>query len=109
MFLAKAGAADVRFRIGCFGSDPSEMDNLIESAQHTSIRNDLHDRLLNGMNISRNPFRGYYWGRRSWRPDFSVTWENAGMTRQREDDGYLPRELDYETGLPMKAATRPKS
>src|SRR4029077_8751893 len=27
--------------------DPSEMNNLIESAQHTSIRNDLHDRLLN--------------------------------------------------------------
>jgi uncharacterized sulfatase len=89
--------------------DPSEMNNLIESAQHTSIRNDLHDRLLNGMNVSRDPFRGYYWGRRSWRPDFPVAWKNAGMTRQRDEDGYLPRELDYETGLPMKEATRLKS
>jgi uncharacterized sulfatase len=30
------------------------------------------------------------------------------MTRQRESDGYLPRELDYDTGLPMKEATRSK-
>jgi len=38
-----------------------------------------------------------------------VTWENAGYTRQREDDGYLPRELDYDTGLTMTAATRAKN
>jgi hypothetical protein len=31
------------------------------------------------------------------------------MTRQRESDGYLPRELDYDTGMPMQIATRPKS
>ena len=30
------------------------------------------------------------------------------MTRQRESDGYLPRELDYDTGLTMEAATRAK-
>jgi hypothetical protein len=30
------------------------------------------------------------------------------MTRQREDDGYEPRQLVYETGLTMKDATRPK-
>lgn len=89
-------------------SDPPEMNNLIDSATHTSIRNDLHDRLLNWMNSSRDPFRGYYWGRRAWRPDFPVTWANAGHTRQREDDGYLPRELDYDTGLTMTSATRPK-
>ena len=89
-------------------ADPSEMRNLIDSAEHATVRNDLHDRLIDWMNVSRDPFRGYYWGRRAWRPDFPVTWENAGYTRQREDDGYLPRELDYDTGLPMVSGTRPK-
>jgi uncharacterized sulfatase len=88
--------------------DPSEMQNLIDSQDHAAIRNDLHDRLLNQMNVSRDPFRGYYWGRRAWRPDFPVRWDNDGFTRQREDDGYLPRELDYDTGLTMTAATRSK-
>jgi len=89
-------------------SDPSELNNLIDSKQHAVIRNDLHDRLLRWMDVSRDPFRGYYWGRRAWRPEFPVTWANDGYTRQREDDGYLPRELDYDTGLTMTAATRPK-
>jgi len=89
-------------------TDPWEMTNLIDSAKHASIRNRLHDTLLAQMDVSRDPFRGYYWGRRSWRPDFSVKWENSGMTRQRESDGYLPRELDYDTGLTMVNATRSK-
>jgi uncharacterized sulfatase len=90
-------------------NDPSEMINLIDSQEHAAIRNDLHDRLLNWMNVSRDPFRGYYWGRRTWRPEFPVRWQNAGFTRQRKDDGYLPRELDYDTGLTMTSATRPKN
>ena len=87
-------------------TDPGELNNLILSKDHATIRNDLHDRLLNWMNTSRDPFRGYYWGRRAWRPEFPDKWENAGMTRQRENDGYLPRELDYVTGLTMVHATR---
>lgn len=89
-------------------SDPGEMKNLISAPEMAEIRNHLHDRLLDWMNTSRDPFRGYYWGHRSWRSDFPQTWENAGMTRQRESDGYLPRELDYDTGLPMSSATRAK-
>ncbi len=89
-------------------TDPSELTNLIDSVPLSAIRQKLHDRLLAWMNESRDPFRGYYWGRRAWRPDFRETWENAGMTRQRENDGYLPRELDYDTGLTMDRATRPK-
>lgn len=89
--------------------DPDEMSNLIDSALHASIRNTLHDSLLNQMNVTRDPLRGYYWGSRSWRPDFPKKWENDGKTRQRENDGYLPRELDYDTGLTMKEATRSKS
>lgn len=89
--------------------DPAEMRNLINSATHEQLRNKLHDRLLHWMNVSRDPFRGYYWGHRPWRPDFPETWQNAGMTRQRKCDGYLPLELDYDTGLPVKAFTRPKA
>jgi uncharacterized sulfatase len=89
-------------------NDPHEMQNLIESVQHGAVRNDLHDRLLNWMNVTRDPFRGYYWGRRAWRPEFPEKWANAGMTRQRDNDGYLPRELDYDTGLTMVNATRSK-
>lgn len=89
-------------------SDPGEMKNLIGVPEMVEVRNLLHDRLLDWMNTTRDPFRGYYWGHRSWRLDFPQSWENAGMTRQRESDGYLPRELDYDTGLPMGSATRAK-
>jgi uncharacterized sulfatase len=89
-------------------TDPAEMHNLIDSEEHAAVRNRLHDQLLDWMNTSRDPFRGYYWGHRSWRPEFPERWANAGMTRQRESDGYLPGELDYDTGLPMKNATRRK-
>jgi hypothetical protein len=54
------------------------MNNLIHAQEHAATRDQLHDRLLEWMNTSR------------------------------EDDGYLPRELDYDTGLTMTAATRPK-
>ncbi len=89
-------------------SDPAELKNLINSPEHASKRNALHDTLLAWMDRTRDPFRGYYWGRREWRRDFPVTWSNSGMTRQRENDGYEPRQLVYETGLPMKDATRAK-
>jgi uncharacterized sulfatase len=89
-------------------ADPGEMKNLIDSGDHAQIRNALHNKLLSWMDETRDPFRGYAWGHRAWRPEFPESWDNSGMTRQRESDGYLPRELDYETGLPMKQATRPK-
>jgi uncharacterized sulfatase len=89
-------------------SDPYELDNLINSPDHAELRNSMHDTLLAWMDTSRDPFRGYYWGRRTWREDYPVTWGYHGMTRQRDEDGYLPRELDYDTGLPMVHATRPK-
>ena len=88
---------------------PPNWYNLIDSEAHSGLRNHLHDRLLNWMNVSRDPMRGYYWDAGRWRWDFPVTWAGDGFTRQREDDGYLPRELDYDTGLTMTAATRPKN
>ena len=61
------------------------------------------------MNETRDPFRGYYWERRPWRTDARpATWDYTGMTRQRENEEYEHRQLDYATGLAMKEATRKK-
>lgn len=89
-------------------ADRVELDNLIHSTEHAAARNRLHDKLLQHMNTTRDPFRGYYWGRRAWRPDWVCEWENDGYARQRENDGYLPRELDYNTGQTMAQAQRIK-
>ena len=35
-------------------------------------------------------------------------WDNEGFTRQKEEDGWEPRQLDYDTGLPMESAVRRK-
>ncbi|MHA2038708.1 MAG: sulfatase-like hydrolase/transferase [Promethearchaeota archaeon] len=92
--------------------DPYEMHNLIDSKQptHQKIRNQLHDNLLDWMNETRDPFRGYYWEIRPWREDARTpSWRNRGYTRQREEDErYESRQLDYSTGLPMENATRKK-
>jgi uncharacterized sulfatase len=89
--------------------DPDEMVNLIESPEHVTVRDDLHDQLIEWMNRSRDPFRGYYWLRRPWRFDAPPpTWEFTGYTRQREPDTGEDRQLDYDTGLPMEQATRTK-
>ena len=90
-------------------TDPGEMVNLIDSAEHASVRDKLHDVLLEHMNETRDPFRGYYWECRPWRKDASpATWDYTLMTRQREEDVYEERQLDYSTGLPMEEATRRK-
>ena len=90
-------------------NDPSEMHNLINSKSYASIRNQLHDKLLNWMNSTRDPFRGYYWERRIWRTDARpATWDYTGMTRQRENEEYEPIQLDYATGLEIKESVRKK-
>jgi len=90
-------------------TDPDEMVNLIDSSEHADIRNRLHDRILDWMNDTRDPFRGYDWERRPWRTDARpATWAYTGMTRQRENEEYEPRQLDYDTGLPMTDAVRKK-
>ncbi|OGV68741.1 MAG: sulfatase [Lentisphaerae bacterium RIFOXYB12_FULL_65_16] len=90
-------------------NDPDELKNLIDVAEHTAARNALHDRILDWMNRTRDPFRGYYWERRPWRTDArSASWGYTGMTRQRENEEYEPRQLDYDTGLEMTEAVRKK-
>lgn len=89
--------------------DPYEMKNLIGSPDHAAVRRRMHDAILDWMNRTRDPFRGYYWERRPWRTDAApATWAYTGMTRQRENEEYEPRQLDYDTGLPMKDAVRRK-
>lgn len=90
-------------------ADPQEMTNLIGSPEHAALRDALHDRLLDWMNQTRDPFRGYWWERRPWRSNARpATWDYTGMTRQRENEEYEPRQLDYNTGLDIEAAVRPK-
>lgn len=89
-------------------TDPAEMTNLINSSDLVAVRNGLHDRLLAWMDDTRDPFRGYYWGQRPWRPEFVATWRGQGMMRNDEYDGYLPVELEYETGLPITQVVKGK-
>ncbi len=89
-------------------SDPEEMVNLINDEKNKAVRDRLHDELLAHMNKTRDMFRGYQWAARPWRPDKTPNWENDGYTRQREHEEYETRQLDYDTGLPMKEAVRSK-
>ena len=89
-------------------TDPSEVNNLINDDEYAEIRNRLHDILLDHMNSTRDPYRGYQWASRSWRPEHVPSWNNSGCTRQRENEEYEPRQLDYDTGLPMECSVRGK-
>lgn len=60
------------------------------------------------MNDTRDLYRGYQWSLRPWNKDYIPKWDNEGFTRQRENEEYEPRQLDYDTGLPMKEAVRGK-
>jgi len=91
-------------------SDPEEMVNLITDPAHEALRDHLHDVLLDHMNTTRDPFRGYYWERRPWRKNpRPADWDYTALTRQRiEDPRFEPRQLDYSTGLPIASAARVK-
>lgn len=88
--------------------DPWEVENQIDSEEYADIRNRMHDILLEHMNQTRDLYRGYQWAARPWRPEKTPVWENEGFTRQRENEEYEPRQLDYDTGLPMAEAVRKK-
>ena len=88
--------------------DPQELVNRIDDPACYADICRLHDAILDHMNRTRDPFRGYYWHRRPWRKDApAATWEYTGYTRQSEND-YEERQLDYATGLTMETATRKK-
>jgi len=82
--------------------DPYELRNLIDSPAHAAQRDRLHDRLLEWMNTTRDPSRGYCWERRPWRTDARpATWRYTQKTRPRPPEAGVPCELDYETGMPV--------
>lgn len=89
--------------------DPFEVNNLIDDPHYKEQRNHLHDLLLERMNNSRDAMRGYQWACRPWREDKTPQWENDGYTRQPDNDPWQERQLDYDTGLPMKEAVRKKT
>ncbi|QDU71475.1 sulfatase-like hydrolase/transferase [Mucisphaera calidilacus] len=90
-------------------ADPGELKNLIHDPPDRARRDRLHDVILDWMSDTRDPFRGDYWRRRPWRVDAPpASWAYTGMTRQREHTEYEPHQLDYDTGLDMTEAVRPK-
>ncbi|MFA9397607.1 MAG: sulfatase-like hydrolase/transferase [Clostridiaceae bacterium] len=89
--------------------DPFEVNNLIENLEYCEIRNEMHEELLENMDKTRDVYRGYQWAVRPWRSDKKPTWNNSGYTRQRENEEYEPKQLDYDTGLPMVSAVRFKA
>jgi hypothetical protein len=89
-------------------TDPWDVDNRIADPSVAEARNALHDELMDWMNRTRDPFRGYQWICRPWREDKTPSWDVDGFTRQRESDPGEYRQLDYSTGLPMEEATRKK-
>lgn len=90
-------------------ADPGEMNNLLLDEEHEVIRNGLHDKILNWMNETRDPYRGYYWERRPWRTDArEATWDYTKMTRQRYTEPDEVGQLDYGTGLPITEFIRKK-
>lgn len=82
-------------------TDPGELYNLIDSQDYAVVRDLLHDRLLEWMDKTRDPFRGPVWERRPWKKVRRMGWNGSGKTRPRPDDGYEPRVLLYDTGLPV--------
>lgn len=88
--------------------NPHEVHNLIEDPAYAKERDRLHDQLLEHMNETRDLYRGYQWAARPWRGDKVPSWAGDGYTRQRENEEYEPRQLDYDTGFPMVEATRRK-
>lgn len=90
-------------------SDPHELHNRIADDTCIEDRNRLHDALLNWMNETRDPFRGYDWALRPWRTDREpARWACDGFTRQPRPEPGQPTQLDYETGLPCHPHVRPK-
>ena len=88
--------------------DPHEVHNRIQDPAVAEARNRLHDAILENMNRTRDLYRGYQWACRPWRPEKQPSWDNDGYTRQRENEEYEPRQLDYDTGMPMEDAVRRK-
>lgn len=88
-------------------NDPYELENVIDDPNYKETRDKLHKDILNMMNNTRDPFRGYQWKCRSWN-EYKPEWECDGYTRQRIGDKGEPVQLDYDTGLEVENHVRKK-
>jgi uncharacterized sulfatase len=78
--------------------DPYEMVNLINDPTYKETREILHQSILNWMNDSRDPYRGYQWKCRPWnKGEVEPEWECDGYTRQRPSDVGEIKQLDYDS------------
>jgi uncharacterized sulfatase len=85
-------------------ADPQELNNLIGDPGLASVRTRLHDEILQWMADSRDPFAGWQWEARPWRGQRRDPWWQGDGRKPRgeneiREDGYLPRPIDYRTGL----------
>lgn len=87
-------------------TDEWDLNNRIDDSSLACVRNVLHEQLLQWMNATRDPFRGYQWRCRSWRPEFNPQWRCDGYTRAPAREPGEEPELDYDNGLPIKSNTR---
>jgi len=80
-------------------NDPNEMKNLIADANTACVRDQLHDELLQWMDKTRDPFRGYHWQQRPWRNNLSEpSWQWSNKRRYRASDPDEPTQLDFQNG-----------
>ena len=80
--------------------DPAEVENLIDHPDYARIRDEMHTRLIDWMNVKRDPFRSPAWERREWSDSRRLNWK--GKFRPRSADGYAPEVRYYDTGMPAR-------
>lgn len=90
-------------------NDPFEMKNEINNPIYDTIKREMHQKLLDWQNETRDPYRGYYWANRPWNPLTDlVNWDFTGYTRQYKESKGENKQLDYANGLEIKEYTRKK-
>ncbi|QQO07895.1 sulfatase-like hydrolase/transferase [Breznakiella homolactica] len=88
-------------------NDRYEMNNLINDPDKKELRDTLHQRIIDFMNNTRDPYRGYQWEVRPWNSAYRrPSWEVDGFTRQRPAGPGEQIQLDYDTGLEITETVR---
>lgn len=87
--------------------DKYELNNLIDDENYFEDRNKLHKKILDWMNDTRDPYRGYQWKCRYWN-DEKPNWDCDGYTRQKPTAKDEIKQLDYDTALEIKENVRYK-
>ena len=88
--------------------DPYEVHNYINDPAHAEVRDEMHEWLMQRMNDTRDPFRGYQWRCRPWYTKARKDWECDGYTRQRPSGKGELVQLDYDTGMEITETVRLK-